>query len=389
MLRQAKRVVCAVSGGVDSAVSAYLLKKKGYEVIGLFMKNWDALDETGQCSVSNDREDAKFVCDHLKIPFHEVNFVKKFWNEVFSPLIQDYQNGLTPNPDVLCNQHIKFDAFFNYAINNLQADAIATGHYAKSSAGEDLLNAENGVKLLKAFDKVKDQTFFIFKIPQNALQRTIFPIGDLTKNVVKEMAIVAGMERIAKKKESMGICFVGNRNFNKFIEEYIEPKEGKFIHIETGEVMGIHKGTHYWTIGQRALIPGKSMPHYIAKLDPKTQDILVAPGTNHPALYSRTLLTELPYWIYKPPKEYTESQMFTSDFKFQHAHPLLSCTGHVSQDDKVQIRLEFPIRALTKGQYAIFYSGEECLGGARITNIGPSLYDLNHREQVVVPKGFS
>ncbi|KAL5014729.1 hypothetical protein ScPMuIL_008999 [Solemya velum] len=217
MSKFVKKVVCGMSGGVDSSVAALLLKEKGYEVVGLFMKNWDIANEQGKCMVDDDRKDAEFVCKRIGIPFHEVNFVKEYWNEVFSSFVTDYESGLTPNPDILCNKFIKFSKFLTYAVDNLGADAIATGHYARTSG-----SPTEGIKLLKAVDSVKDQTFFLSQISQAALQKTIFPLGELTKDVVKHVACTAGLERIATKKESMGICFVGSRNFHQFIAEGVQ-----------------------------------------------------------------------------------------------------------------------------------------------------------------------
>ncbi|KAL3852801.1 hypothetical protein ACJMK2_016416 [Sinanodonta woodiana] len=387
MIRNIKTIVCGVSGGVDSAVAALLLKRKGYNVIGLFMKNWDVRDEMGICTTDQDREDAKFVCDHLRIPFYEVNFVKEYWNQVFSSFVKDYQAGLTPNPDVLCNKYIKFHAFFQYARNRFDANAIATGHYARTDVGEDLdkIDPKKGVKLLTAYDKMKDQTLFLSQIPQHALQMTLFPIGEFTKDVVKKIAASAGMEKIAKKKESMGICFIGSREYHKFIEEYVEPKPGRFIHLETGEVIGTHKGIHYWTLGQRAHIGGKSGALFVADKNTETQDITVVYGTDHPALFSQTMFTEPAHWINQPPQELLHDQKCDMDFRFQHIQKLIKCSVTSSGSNCLTVTLQYPLRAITGGQYAVFYKGDVCLGSAKILRPGPSLYMMNHRERVREP----
>ncbi|KAK3605821.1 hypothetical protein CHS0354_002453 [Potamilus streckersoni] len=354
MIRNIKTIVCGVSGGVDSAVAALLLKRKGYNVIGLFMKNWDVTNERGVCTTDQDREDAKFVCDHLKIPFYEVNFVKEYWNHVFSSFVKDYQAGLTPNPDVLCNKYIKFHAFFQYARNRFDAHAIATGHYARTDVGEDL-----------------------YKIDPKK--------GEITKDVVKKIAASAGMEKIAKKKESMGICFIGSREYHKFIEEYVEPKPGRFIHLETGEVIGTHKGIHYWTLGQRAQIGGKSEALFIADKNTETQDITVVYGTDHPALFSQTMVTEPAHWINQPPQELLQDRKCDMDFRFQHIQKLIKCTVTLSDANCLTVSLQYPLRAITGGQYAVFYKGDECLGSAKILRPGPSLYMMNQKERVREP----
>ncbi|KAK7493935.1 hypothetical protein BaRGS_00014817, partial [Batillaria attramentaria] len=348
-----------------------------YDVTGLFMKNWDVADETGQCSFDQDLEDAELVCKTLNIELHQVNFVKQYWNLVFSEMVKDYQKGITPNPDVLCNKLIKFDAFLRHAVENLGGEALATGHYARTSAGFDLqpVGENSGVKLLKAVDCIKDQTFFLSQIPQSALQRTVFPLGEFTKDVTKTIALEAGFEKIVQKKESMGICFIGSRQFRKFIEEYTEPTPGKFIDVETGKIVGEHKGVHYWTVGQRALIAGLKQACFIVSKDVRTQDIIVASGTDHPALYCQTFVTEPPHWICGPPQALIDMETVHVDFRFQHGHPLVPCSITMS-DGGLGVELQHPMRAITPGQYAVFYHHDECLGSARILNTGPSSFTL-------------
>ncbi|KAL8612053.1 hypothetical protein ACOMHN_052075 [Nucella lapillus] len=390
-MKKISRVVCGISGGVDSAVSALLLKKKGYEVVGLFMRNWDVADETGRCGADRDLEDAHLVCDTLNIPLHQVNFVKEYWHHVFSEMVMDYQKGITPNPDIMCNKHIKFDAFFHHARQHLNADIIATGHYARTSADYDLENVDpkKGVKLLKSADSVKDQTFFLSQISQSALQRTLFPVGELRKDLVKRIAIEAGLEKIAKRKESMGICFIGSRQFQRFMEEYVEPKPGNFIDVETGNIVGQHKGIHYWTLGQRANITGLKRAYFIAEKNVSTNDILVASGTDHPALFCQTLFTDTPHWIHRPPWSLMEDQMVDLDFRFQHKHPLVPCTATLSGSNRLIVSLSRPMRAITPGQYAVFYRGDQCLGSAGILRTGPSLFTLSYGQRVNNASEFS
>lgn len=220
-MKMIRNVAVGISGGVDSAVTALLLKNKGFNVTGVFMKNWDIRDETGNCTVEKDYEDARWICDKLKIPLIQLDFVKEYWNEVFSDLLEKYQTGYTPNPDILCNKNIKFNKFFDVARNRFQADAIATGHYANTSFGAYLENFKENtnVHLLQAYDSNKDQTFFLNQIPQQTLRRCMFPLGNYLKNHVKMIAKEAGLHKIAQKKESMGICFVGKREFQDFISE--------------------------------------------------------------------------------------------------------------------------------------------------------------------------
>ncbi|XP_052779228.1 mitochondrial tRNA-specific 2-thiouridylase 1-like [Mya arenaria] len=387
VLFRTKKIVCGISGGVDSAVSALLLKLKGYDVHGLFMKNWDSANEHGVCIADEDREYAQFVCSHLGIPFHEVNFVKKYWNEVFSAFLQDLQQGKTPNPDVLCNKYIKFDAFFKYATESLGADAIATGHYVRSSAGYDLDNIDpkKGVNLLKARDPLKCQTLFLSQISQNALQRALFPIGDMIKSDVKQIARDYGMEKVANKRESVGICFIGKRNFKDFTDEYMEPRLGNFINLETGENMGPHKGFYAYTMGQKSQIGGLGVGMFIAHKDTDTNDIYVVPGTDHPALFVQTIFTEECHWINKPPRQLLTDQMYNCEFKYQHVSlsgRKLNCTLTLSGGNSVIVSVDQPIRAIVPGQFAVFYDGDVCLGSGKIRKTGPSMYTMGERSRL-------
>lgn len=220
-----RNVVVGISGGVDSAVSAHLLKERGYNVLGVFMRNWDEHDEAGRCSGEQDLKDAEWACNRLGIELRQVNYVKQYWTAVFSQFLDDYQQGLTPNPDILCNKHIKFDLFHRHALHRLQYDAVATGHYARNSLGDFLEHAsdqqtdEEDVQLLIPADTFKDQTFFLAGIAQSALRRTMFPLGGLLKTEVKQLARHIGLQRLAEKRESTGICFVGKRDFKSFIRE--------------------------------------------------------------------------------------------------------------------------------------------------------------------------
>ncbi|XP_067126030.1 mitochondrial tRNA-specific 2-thiouridylase 1 isoform X2 [Centruroides vittatus] len=352
----------------------------GYEVIGVFMRNWDVIDETGQCLADKDSEDARYVCRVVGIPFREVNFVKQYWNGVFSEMIDEYKKGITPNPDVLCNKRIKFGIFWNYMINQLKVDAIATGHYAQTSFGEDLENYDphKGARLLRAVDDFRDQTLFLSQIPQEALQKSLFPVGRLMRNDVQKIASEIPLTKILKKKKSTGICFIGKRNFQKFINDYIEPSVGNFIDVETGSIVGQHSGIHQWTLGQRCLLPGCKVAYFVAEKNPASQDILVAPGSDHPSLYCDTVIVENPYWINRVPEDLLRTKKLKCKIRTQqgYRYPLEKCQVDIIEDDKLFVKIENSQRALTPGQYAVLYLDEECLGSGRIAQLGPSLYDL-------------
>uniref|UniRef100_A0A673CDF6 Mitochondrial tRNA-specific 2-thiouridylase 1 n=1 Tax=Sphaeramia orbicularis TaxID=375764 RepID=A0A673CDF6_9TELE len=421
-----RHVVCAMSGGVDSSVAALLLKRRGYSVTGVFMKNWDSLDESGVCTTEKDCEDAHRVCRALDIPFHQLSYVKEYWHDVFSNLLREYEKGRTPNPDILCNKHIKFNHFHKYAINTLGADAMATGHYARTSQEDeevfqqthatpsttlfrDRFEIRNPVRLHKGADLLKDQTFFLSQISQNALRQTMFPLAGLTKDFVKKIAAEAGFHHVLKKKESMGICFIGERNFENFILEvrdeisggvlwrktvqkvlyvsyntmlffslqYLEPKPGHFVSIEDGSIMGHHKGWFTLTLGQRARIGGQKDPWFVVDKDIGTGNVFVAPTTNHPALFRDTIRTDRFHWVtMDPPPELAKTQMLECHFRFIHQMPLTPCTVTLNMDGSVWISLSEPVRALTPGQFAVLYKGDECLGSGKIIQLGPSQYTL-------------
>ncbi|XP_019947624.2 mitochondrial tRNA-specific 2-thiouridylase 1 isoform X2 [Paralichthys olivaceus] len=377
-------------------------RRSGFSVTGVYMKNWDPVDERGVCSTEKDCEDAYRVCHTLNIPFHQVSYVKEYWHEVFSYLLKEYEKGRTPNPDILCNKHIKFNHFHKYAINTLGADAMATGHYARTSQEDedvfqqthiapsttlfrDRFEIRNPARLYKGADLLKDQTFFLSQISQDALRQTMFPLAGLTKEFVKKIAAEAGFHYILKKKESMGICFIGERNFENFILEYLEPKPGNFVSIEDGKIMGTHKGWFTLTLGQRARIGGQRDAWFVVDKDITTGDVFVAPTTNHPALFRDTVRTDRFHWLtVDPPPELARTQMMDCHFRFIHQMPLIPCTVTLNMNGSVWISLSQPIRALTPGQFAVLYKGDECLGSGKITQLGPSEHTLQQgRERLM------
>ncbi|CAG9100707.1 unnamed protein product [Plutella xylostella] len=369
-----KRIAVGISGGVDSAVSALLLKRAGYQVEGVFMRNWDSNYEAGYCNDERDLEDATFVCRKLEIPLHRVHFIKQYWNEVFTVLLNEYENGLTPNPDILCNRYIKFDSFFEHCRNNLGVDAIATGHYASTSFGPFLekYNENEGVHLLQPADKHKDQTFFLSQVKQFSLRKCMFPIANLLKSEVRKLAKKEGLLNVAEKRDSTGICFIGKRRFQDFIAEYIQVKKGLLIDIDTGQVVGEHNGFHNWTIGQRCCLENYKDAYFIFQKDLESNNIFVVAGTKHPALWNNLVFTGEPHWIHSEPSKLRNNDVLKCFFRFQHTMHLVPCKIEKNYEG-LTIMLEYNLRALTEGQFAVLYANGECLGSAKIKDVSHNL----------------
>lgn len=355
-----KRVVLGMSGGVDSSVAAILLKEQGYEVIGVFMKNWDEEDENGVCMADEDYKDVVSVAEQLGIPYYSINFVKEYWERVFEYFLSEYRLARTPNPDVMCNKEIKFKAFLEYA-EKLGADYIATGHYAR------LIEDENGQKImLKGIDDNKDQTYFLSGLTQKQLEKVLFPLGDYKKSEIREIAKKYDL-KTANKKDSTGICFIGERNFNEFLSKYIPAQKGNIVDIN-GKQLGIHNGLMYYTIGQRKGIglgnskDGTGEPYFVVDKKLETNELVVAQGDDK-LLYSKALIANnfnLINSIEFP---------FECGVKFRYRQKDVKAVITKINDEEYRIDFEEPQRAVTLGQIAVIYNGDICLGGGIIDKV--------------------
>ena len=356
-----ERIVVGMSGGVDSSVAALLLKEQGYDVVGVFMKNWEEKDEDGVCTSTADYEDAARVCDQIGIPYYSVNFVKEYWERVFSYFLEEYQRGRTPNPDVLCNKEIKFKAFLDFALK-AGSEKLATGHYARLRTDCD------GTKLLRAADAGKDQTYFLAALSQQQISRAMFPIGHLQKPDLRAIARKAGLET-ANKKDSTGICFIGERNFKKFLMQYLPAQPGDMVTPE-GVIVGRHDGLMYYTLGQRRGLGiggcGDGNRWFVVDKDLQNNRLIVTQGETS-LLFSRALEGEQLSWICTAP----EKKSFDCAVKHRYRQP--DQAAHVEIDDAGRCLVTFqePQRAVTPGQWAVFYDGEVCLGGAVISRKFP------------------
>ena len=340
-----KTVVVGMSGGVDSSVAALLLKNQGYNVVGLFMKNWE---EEGPCQAAKEFEDVVKVCDTLQIPYYNVNFVEEYRESVFAQFLADYKAGLTPNPDILCNREIKFKVFLEKALA-LGADSLATGHYCQLDAH---------ARLLRGSDPDKDQSYFLHAVQQGALRKVLFPIGHLCKKKVRELARQHGLAT-AEKKDSTGICFIGKRDFRPFLSQFIGMQPGHFETL-SGQIVGHHKGAALYTIGQRKGmgLGGEGDAWYVVGKDLSRNVIYVERGANHPALFSNQLLTRDLTWVAESPLSYP----FRCTAKIRYRQQDTPCTLHSCGT----VLFDEPQRAATPGQSVVFYQKELCLGGGVI-----------------------
>ena len=356
-----KKVVVGISGGVDSSVAALLLKQQGYEVIGLFMRNWDSTinnDYLGNPNLNNDicpqekdYNDALAVCQKLDIPLHRIDFVKEYWDYVFTYFLDELKKGRTPNPDVMCNKYIKFDLFVKEA-EKLGADYIATGHYAKVIDGQ----------LYKANDKNKDQSYFLAYVNKDMFKKVIFPLQDLTKPEIRKIASIYDLIT-ANKKDSTGICFIGERNFTKFLENYLPNIPGKIVNIETNEVVGEHIGLMYYTLGQRRglNLGGFKNKSYVAKKDIENNILYIATGDENKYLYSNEAIIEDFNFL-------TDKKITNCTCKFRYRQADIKCSVEYLENNKIKVIYD-KAKAVTPGQFCVLYDGDLCLGGGIIEKV--------------------
>ena len=358
-----QKVIVGMSGGVDSSVAALLLQQQGYRVEGLFMKNWEEDDGTEYCTAKEDFEDAQAVAEKLGITLHSANFAAEYWDNVFEHFLAEYKAGRTPNPDILCNREIKFKAFLEYALL-LEADYIATGHYTR------LGNEGGETTLLKGVDPNKDQSYFLHAVGNAELEKTLFPVGEIEKPQVRQLALEHGLAT-AKKKDSTGICFIGERRFKDFLQQYLPARPGE-IHSLGGEVLGNHQGLMYHTIGQRQGlgIGGRAQhaesPWYVVEKDLSNNVLLVAQGNDHPALFKSHLYCQEIYWVSGTTPQLPLSCMA----KVRYRQADQPCVLSHSLEQGYRVDFDSPQRAITPGQSVVFYQHDRCLGGGVIEQTG-------------------
>lgn len=350
-----KTVVVGMSGGVDSSVSALLLKQQGFRVIGMFMKNWEEKDENGLCRSSQDYADVVKVCEQLDIPYYSVNFVKEYQEHVFSHFLDELKSGYTPNPDILCNREIKFKAFLEKALS-LGADFLATGHYCRIGPS---------MELLKGLDPNKDQSYFLYTLRSSILQKVLFPIGHLPKSQVRQLAKEHKLAT-SEKKDSTGICFIGKRDFKEFTGRYLGYQPGNFETLD-GKVVGKHDGIAFYTIGQRKGmgIGGPGDAWFVVGKDIARNAVIIEQGQDHPALYrSELIATDLSWVAEVPPSPLP----YLCAAKVRYRQPEQPCIIEKIEDGKAFVRFLAPQRAVTPRQSIVFYQGDLCLGGGMIAN---------------------
>jgi tRNA-specific 2-thiouridylase len=365
-----KFVMVGMSGGVDSSVSAALLMEQGYRVEGLFMKNWEDDDGTEYCTAMRDLADAQSVCDRLGIPLHTANFAMEYWDRVFEHFLKEYQAGRTPNPDILCNKEIKFRAFLDYALT-LGADFIATGHYTRRGPVTTNAHGEQVAQLLRGLDHNKDQSYFLHAVHGREIAKTLFPVGELIKPQVRAKAEELGLATAAKK-DSTGICFIGERRFKDFLQQYLPAQKGDIV-TDSGRVIGQHDGLMYYTLGQRGGIGIGGLKDqtegawFVLAKDLTNNHLIVGQGHEHPLMQSQSLWSEPIDWV-AGTAPLTAAQPLRCTAKTRYRQPDQDCTVYLDETDPASVRVVFdvPQRAVTPGQSVVFYQGDVCLGGGVI-----------------------
>ena len=354
------KVIVGMSGGVDSSVSALLLKQQGYQVEGLFMKNWEEDDNDEYCAAAEDLADAQAIADKLGIKLHKINFAAEYWDNVFEYFLEEYKSGRTPNPDIMCNKEIKFKAFLEFAAEDLGADYIATGHYCQRRLVDDKW------QLVRGHDSNKDQSYFLYTLSHEHIAKTLFPIGAIDKPEVREIAQQHDLIT-HDKKDSTGICFIGERKFKDFLAQYLPAQPG-VIETVDGEEIGKHEGLMYHTLGQRkGLHIGGSANHgeepwYVVEKDLKRNVLIVAQGADHPRLYSKGLIANQVHWVNRLPLQ----QEMRASVKTRYRQTDIPCTLTPMSDGNLKVMFDEAQKAVTPGQSAVFYQGDVCLGGAII-----------------------
>lgn len=350
------RVVVGMSGGVDSSVAALLLKRQGYDVVGVFMKNWEEKDENGTCTAADDWQDVQDVCARIDVPCYAVNFAKEYRERVFAYFLDEYRKGRTPNPDVLCNREIKFKAFLDFAVK-LGATQMATGHFVRTDC------RDGRTVLLRGVDANKDQSYFLYMLKERQLERALFPVGAMTKAEVRRTAAEAGLS-VSQKKDSTGVCFIGERNFRKFLQEFLPLQPGDMV-APDGTVVGRHIGLAYYTLGQRRGLGvggrGDGRSWFVIGKDLPNNRLLVAQGEDHPSLYtSRTRASQLTWIADEPPAPEGEAFRCTAKYRYRQTDQPVTALWC---GDSLFLDADEPQRAVTAGQSVVLYRGDVCLGG--------------------------
>ena len=361
-----KTVVVGMSGGVDSSVSALLIKMQGYKTLGIFMKNWEETGADGKCTSEQEYEDVISVAEKIDIPYFSVNFVEEYKENVFDNFVEEYRAGFTPNPDILCNREIKFKVFFTKAIE-LGADFLATGHYCQHE------QKESRSILTKGLDAGKDQTYFLYTMQEEVLDKVLFPIGHLAKKIVRKVAVDFDLATAAKK-DSTGICFIGERNFKNFLSQYIKEQKGEFVRLDDNKPVGPHDGYCYYTIGQRKGLGlgGPGGPWFVAGKNVETNTVFVVEGEQHPALYTDYLYATDLSWVGSEPKFPLECKA-----KVRYRQQDQNCLVTKEKDGQLRVDFKQAQRAVAVRQSVVFYQEDICLGGAIISESGPTYFELN------------